>query len=220
MLHIGSNHRTNMGGEMSELLLSILTPAVPSRMVQIGELCAKLRWQIAGDYPVEHLVLIDNKKRTVGEKRDALLVAAKGRYVAFVDDDDDVSDDYVQSILAATATDPDVITFKQDATVNGMFGRIEFRLGNPNEPFSGMPEGAPGFALLTHRNAWHVCAWKRSKAILSHFPATNYGEDWAFASKLCALPNLREVHIDKVLHFYRHSSETTEAPPPLTAPKN
>ena len=198
----------------SEIILSILTPAVPSRLEQVGQLIKKLEYQIwrQGEgrkihYPVEHLVLLDNKQRTVGEKRDALLVAAKGKYVAFVDDDDDVSDDYVESIFsAAVMNNPDVITFEQMATVNGTAGFVEFRLGHPNDSFDP--------SRITRRNAWHVCAWRRTLAILSHFPASNYGEDWAFAAPLCAMPNLREVHIDKVLHFYRHSSETTEAPPP------
>jgi len=232
---------------MTEPILSILTPAVPSRAFfkqkpsvccctdlsqphsqtcpwailnqrwdwskksKLQLLSEKIEAQI-GDLPVEHLMFVDNKKRTVGEKRDALLVAARGKYVAFVDDDDVVSDDYVSEIVKAAESNPDVITFLQGCSVDGQQGDIEFRLGNPNEPF--IPGGT------AKRNAWHVCAWRRKLAILSHFPASNYGEDWAFAEKLCKLPNLREVHINKVLHFYRHSSATTEAPPPLTAPKN
>lgn len=196
---------------MSEILLSILTPAVQSRLWELEALCTKVGMQI-GALPVEHLVFLDNKKRTIGEKRDALLIAAKGKYVAFVDDDDFVSSDYVSSILEASKSDPDVITFLQVATVNGDKGIVEFKLGNNNEAFN---PNSPG---VTRRNAWHVCAWRRKLAIQSHFPASNYGEDWAYASKLCALPNLREVHLGKVLHFYRHSSETTEAPPPTKSP--
>ncbi len=203
---------------MKEPILSILTPAVPSRLEQLGKLCAEIEKQI-GTLPVEHLVLLDNKRRTVGEKRDALLVAAKGKYVAFVDDDDWITEDYVHQILGARRSDPDVITFRQWAEVNGESAEIEFRLGNPNEPFRGqtLKETAERgrVAPSVKRNAWHVCAWRRKLAILSHFPATNYGEDWAFAEKLCALPNLKSEHIDKVLHFYRHDSKTTEAPPPL-----
>ncbi len=187
------------------LLLSILTPAVPKRMLKLAELCEELQRQI-GVFPVEHLALLDNKKRTVGEKRDALLRAARGKYVAFVDDDDWVSPNYVAEIMGAVASDPDVITFRQVAKVNGAESVIEFRLGHPNEPFT--PNG------ITKRNAWHVCAWRRSLAICSSFPSSNYGEDWAFAARLCALPGLREEHVPKALHLYNHSSETTEAPPP------
>ena len=186
-------------------MLSILTPAVPSRMNTLGRLCEELARQI-GDLPVEHLVLLDNKRRTVGGKRDALLRAARGRYVAYLDDDDWVSPDYVASLLGAMESDPDVITFLQEASVNGAKGQIDFRLGNPNEPF------CPGGTA--RRNAWHVCAWRRSLAILSHFPASNYGEDWAFAAPLCALAGIGESHVERVLHFYQYDSRTSEAPAP------
>jgi glycosyltransferase involved in cell wall biosynthesis len=115
-------------------LLSILTPGVPSRWPQIEALHAELARQI-GDLPVEHLILVDNKRRTVGEKRDALLRAAGGAYVAFCDDDDAVTPDYVAALLAAIRQGPDVVTFRQLAVVNGASGDIEFRLGNPNEGF-------------------------------------------------------------------------------------
>lgn len=187
------------------ITLSILTPAVPSRLSQVAALSAELERQI-GELPVEHLVLFDNKRRTVGEKRDALLRAARGKYVAFVDDDDWIAPDYVQSLHNATGGDADVITFMQHSKVNDLEGVVEFKLGNPNEPFK--PGG------ITKRNAWHICAWARHWAICSHFPASNYGEDWAFARPLCSQPNLKSVHIDKILHFYRHNEKTTEAPPP------
>ncbi len=185
------------------ILLSILTPAVPSRILySVDSLCKKLNWFI-GKFPVEHLVLIDNKRRTVGEKRDALLRMAHGKYVAFVDDDDDISAEYIPEILHAIESGSDVVTFRQKATVNGQSAGIEFRLGHPNEPF--VPD------KLIKRNAWHVCAWRRSLAIRSVFPPSNYGEDWVWAEPLCKLAKT-EVHIPKVLHFYNHSSKTTEAP--------
>jgi hypothetical protein len=193
------------------LTLSILTPALPSRLAMVQRLATELEQQIF-DRPVEHLILLDNKRRTVGEKRDALLRVARGKYLAFCDDDDWVAHDYVQSILKAAQDGPDVITFRQHCTVDGQEGEIDFGLGNKNEAFK------PGSTAL--RNAWHVCAWRRALAILSHFPACNYGEDWAYAGPLCALPHLKEAHIDKVLHFYQYDSHTSQAPPPgLTAPQ-
>ena len=185
------------------MILSILTPALPSRWDLLRSLCAEIAGQI-GELPVEHLVLLDNKRRTVGEKRDALLRAARGRYVAFVDDDDWVSRDYVRSVVEAAAGNPGVITFRQHCTVNGVGGEVEFRLGSPNEAF--VPGG------VARRNAWHVCGWRRSLAILSHFPACNYGEDWAFAGRLCALPGVVEEHVPRVLHYYRYDSRVSEAP--------
>lgn len=189
-------------------ILSILTPAVQSRWAQLAALCEKIKAQSAAVPSVEHLVLIDMGYKlgglTVGEKRDRLLRMARGRYVAFVDDDDDIHTDYARELCRAMAGVPDVVTFEQIATINGQSGICIFGLGNPNEPFCGE---------TFKRDAWHVCAWRRALAIQSSFPASNYGEDWAFAAPLCAIPNLKEVHIPKILHFYRHDSETTEAPP-------
>ncbi|SCM92825.1 Uncharacterized protein BWINRASL_01028 [Bacillus mycoides] len=45
-------------------------------------------YEQAQNKPVEILVLLENKKRTTGEKRNILVEQAKGEYVAFVDDDE------------------------------------------------------------------------------------------------------------------------------------
>ncbi len=199
----------------SDIQLSILTPAVPSRFLKLAWLSKRMIDLIEGG-PVEHLIFADNKMRTVGEKRAALLRMAQGKYVAFVDDDDWVSEDYVSSILEAMKSDPDVITFQQTAEVNGVKRNIEFKLGNPNEAFPAAINAYADAGVVIEepikRNAWHVCAWKRSLAIQSRFPATNYGEDWAYAAPLCAAAKTEE-HIPRVLHYYFHSTETTEAPP-------
>lgn len=193
-------------------ILSILTPTIPARAAQLARLSDWIRVQVdrnsaAGQ--VEHRALDDvpgQRRLTVGEKRDRLIREARGKYVAFVDDDDWIDEDYLSEILEAARQDPDVITFCQQAQVDGQLSRVEFRLGNPNERFN--PGGT------TRRNAWHICAWRRDLAILSQFPATNYGEDWAWAAPLCALPDLREVHVPISLHHYIHSAATTAAPPP------
>lgn len=199
-----------MDGEiMKEPLLSILTPAVPSRLFngRLGSLVTEIQGQIESTvYPVEHLILIDNKMRSVGQKRDALLRAARGKYVAFLDDDDWITEAYVERICSACDDNPDVVTFRQTSYINTEKGDVEFRLGNPNEQWK------PN--QITKRNAWHVCAWRRDIAVLSHFPDSNYGEDRAFVEPLWTLPGLKEIHIPEVLHFYRHSSDTTEAPAP------
>lgn len=221
---------------MNKITLSILTPAVPSRIDNARALADKLAVQI-GDLPVEHLILLDNKRRTVGEKRDALLRAAQGKYISFVDDDDDISADYVAELLIAAKQNPDVITFRQLSSVDEYSAIVEFKLGNPHEQYFGEPrppvlapltldiiDGSGGEPVLptVRRDAAHLCAWRRSLAIQSAFPPINYGEDFAFSVPLCQALNAGrrapganppEIHIPKILHHYRHSSKTTEAPP-------
>jgi len=192
------------------ILLSILTASIPERADKLEMLTAKITAQI-GDLPVEHLVFLDNRKRTIGAKRDALLRIARGTFIAYVDDDDTVSPDYVASLVEAikTTASPndqvDVITFAQFARVDKACAKIVFGLRQENQPF------VPDTEVL--RAAWHVCAWRRSVAILSHFPESNYGEDWAFAEPLNRIARA-SIHLDQVLHYYRFNSATTAAPYP------
>jgi hypothetical protein len=196
------------------ILLSILTASIHQRADKLAILTEKITAQI-GDLPVEHLVFLDNRKRTIGAKRDALLRIARGTFMAYVDDDDTVSHDYVASLVdaikiaitpPASPTDQvDVITFAQFARVDEAHAKIVFGLRQENQPFRHDTE--------VKRAAWHVCAWRRSVAILSHFPESNYGEDWAFAEPLNRIARA-SIHLDKVLHYYRFNSATTAAPYP------
>jgi glycosyltransferase involved in cell wall biosynthesis len=194
-------------------LLSILTPTIPSRLFdgsemldkmtsEVYELCYKITNQI-GELPVEHLLLCDNRKRSIGAKRQALLDIAKGDYIAFCDDDDDIADDYVASLLEGIKSGADVITFKQRAIYNGLESEVHFGVNNQDGPFN--PGG------ITIRAPWHVCAWKREKVKDCQFGFSNYGED-----KIWCLQARKRIktahHIDKVLHTYRHDAATTAAP--------
>lgn len=185
--------------------LSILTPTIPGRENQVRSLSEKLAEQI-GALPVEHLILSDNRQRSIGAKRQALVDIARGEFISFVDDDDDVSDDYVSSLLDATETGADVITFRQLVIYNGQEGEVEFGVNNRDGQF--IPGG------VTKRAPWHICAWKRDKVDGCLFGESNYGEDIVW----CRQARLRiatAIHVDRVLHTYRHDAATTAAPEPL-----
>jgi hypothetical protein len=128
---------------------------------------------------------------------------ARGEYIAFVDDDDDVSEDYVARLLEATKTGADVITFRQRAIYNGLESEVHFGINNQDGPFN--PGG------ITLRAPWHVCAWKRERVQGCLFLEANYSEDIAWC--LQARRRARTAHhIDSVLHTYRHDAATTAAP--------
>ena len=98
-----------------EIVLSILIPAIPERLHLLNPLVEKLTKQI-GDKPVELLVVVDNKKRPLGEKRNLMMDSCKGKFLTHLDDDDDVTDDYLDSILTCLSTDDiDVLSFNSRA---------------------------------------------------------------------------------------------------------
>jgi hypothetical protein len=90
--------------------LSILIPSIPSRFDKAIGLYHKIVF-LVGERDIEILMLTDNKKRTIGEKREALKNASNGKYFMFVDDDDDLVD--LEDLYNATFEDVDVITFQQ-----------------------------------------------------------------------------------------------------------
>ena len=182
--------------------LSILIPFIPSRFESFERIFAKLEIQARGRN-VEILGFIDNKKRSIGFKRDALVQISKGDYVAFVDDDDNVSDDYIVKLLQAADQKADVITFLQKSIINKIECTVDFDLHHSvNEPFE------PGKVIK--RRPWHVCAFRGDIARRYHFPDSMYGEDWAWCEQV--LKDVKtQAKINQVIHTYIFDSEITEA---------
>lgn len=192
--------------------LSICTPSVPSRInTTLPKLITKLEEQI-GELPVEHLVLFDNKRRSIGMKRQALLEAAQGDYIAFVDDDDDVADDYVRQLLdgieagvmlSLDGKPADVITFKQHVFINGIGPfPLTFRRGHVHNE-------EPNLNGFT-RPPWHPCAWRAEIAKACRYSDSMYGEDWHWAEQANRLATTSH-HIDQFLCTYRYDEAVTEA---------
>jgi hypothetical protein len=195
---------TQFSERTKAMILSILTPTIPGRERQLQSLQWRIEEQIGGQ-AVEHLILSDNRKRSIGAKRQALLDIARGQYIAFVDDDDDIADSYVDELLKAAASGADVITFLQGATYNGQQSVVDFQLGQGDHGF--VPGG------ITNRDAWHVNAWRRSRVAHCQFGESNYGEDLTWCQQARRMAQTT-VHIPKILHFYRHDFNTTTAPEP------
>jgi glycosyltransferase involved in cell wall biosynthesis len=155
---------------------------------------------------VELLVFLDNKRRSIGYKRDALVQIARGDYLAFADDDDVVSPYYIKHAMKAIkeAPDVDVITFKERVIINKSAPMsLTFELGYPqNEAVQQGKEAK--------RPPWHCCFWKRELVQQFRFPDSMYGEDWAWAVQ-CNQVAKTSHHIDKYMRAYIYDDDVTEA---------
>ena len=187
-------------------LLSILIASVPSRYEQLQNIFNALSHQceIHND-DVEILVFLDNKQRSIGMKRQALLDIAKGTYVTWIDDDDQPDMDYIYHVMEvlSTCSRPDVITINQEVYIDGKGPySLTFKAGHPdNEEVGETPATRP---------PWHTCIWKRETVKDCKFPDLMYGEDWAWAEQANKLIR-HSFHIDKVLLTYIFDSNITEA---------
>lgn len=185
------------------MILSVLIPVVPSRVDIASDLFDRITAQAEG-YDVEVLMLLDNKKRSVGLKRDALVQISRGDYAAFVDDDDDVAENYIKSIVDHAHLKMDVIVFDTLVSINGEPGVIcKHAADYPIEQYN--PNGF-------RRPPWMMHAWRGDLARATHFrdssPENCEDGPWC-AAMLKGI--MKSVKINEVLYHYRYNHETTEA---------
>lgn len=187
-------------------ILSVLMATIPSRFVAFLLLYRELLEQ-SKDFAVEILALMDNKKRSVGAKRQALLDIANGQYVTYVDDDDEITSNYVSFILESIMDNPDLIVSPIRVTINGeRDGIVESSIRYADNP---IPEYAPP---ITYRPPHHLSVWRAEIARKGTFPDIQHGEDFKWAAQ-CWPYVKNEVRIDKVLYHYKWSKNVTEAEP-------
>ena len=186
--------------------LSILMASVSSRLAtKMPRVFLDLERQAKGK-DVEVLVLLDDRKRSIGHKRNALVSIAQGAFVAFVDDDDRVATDYVDRLLEKIALQPDVIVF--DVWVSGYYDRF------------GLSDRLCSYDLdhehqtLTdryHRKPNHLMAWRTALVKQEPFSDLSSGEDTEWAHRICRRfeKRLRQERIHKVLYSYDFDTNDT-----------
>ncbi len=170
--------------------LSILICSIIGREKELSRLLEDLEKQKTEQ--VEILVEVDNEKMSIGPKRNSLLKKAEGDYIAFIDDDDEVSVNYVVKILEALKTNPDCCG-------------IEGFLIRPGHKYK--------FIHSIRYDTWfskndiyyrcpnHLNPVRRELALQVGFPEKDYGEDQDYSLSLFPLLKT-EVYIQGVLYYY------------------
>ena len=193
------------------MILSILIPTLPSRSRMFAKLVCKLEDQIPRGVDVEILGLLDNKKMSVGTKRNALLTMAIGEFFVFIDDDDDVVDDYIPVILEAIKGKPEVDLFmyqielmyvrgsgspttRDKVLCNYEFDCKKGGLVSPNQ-YVGPPT--------------HTHVWRTERVHTVEFDSINFGEDSEWVSRAKKFVR-SHVTLPRVLYFYKFDASRTE----------
>jgi len=189
-----------MAEEQTKIKLSILIPSTFDREKMLKELTTELNRQRLG-LPVQLLVLKDNYEATIGEKRNRLVESSIGEYIAFIDSDDFISPDYIQTLLTGIETNPDCISLRGEITIDG--GKPEiFEHSITHDKW----ETTTG-AIKYLRNPNHLNCIKRSIAIQVKFPEISHGEDSAWSKELHEKGLLKsEYYTDKILYYYRYKT--------------
>jgi len=191
------------------IYLSILIVTLETRQEQFEKLLKSLENQITENNlqdEVEILTFSDNFDYPVGLKRNELLQQASGLFVAFIDDDDVVAEDYVQVIVQAIKSFPDIdCVGMKGKLVSKTLGEKEFIHSVRYTEFTEDEQ-------YYYRPPNHLNPIRAEIAKQFMFPILNRGEDFNWAMQLSIKQVLqREVFIDKVLYYYLFDWDKTEA---------
>lgn len=191
------------------ILLSVLIPTIPERAAIFYRLHAELKAQrekLENKRAVE--ILFDNSKRfldgglSIGKKRDALVKRAEGRHLCFLDDDESISPDYLETLVKMCAADQDVITFRAMVKLRQFWALVDMRLTyQVNDQIS--PE------YTVRRPPWHMCPVRSVFAKMVEFKDLNNAEDFDWMQRVLKFCTT-ELHTDRILYQYNHS-ENSEA---------
>lgn len=178
------------------MLLSILILTINSRKHLFDELIASLQAQYKGD---EVEILYDDSKDCIGCKRNNLLSEACGLFVVFIDDDDEVSPNYIAWILQAIKENP-------DADCIGIEGTMTTNGGNEekwkiSKDYTWHKDGG-----IYYRSTNHISPVRREHALRVRFPETNWSEDYDFSKKIKRFLN-KEVKIEHPIYHYKYVSK-------------
>lgn len=187
--------------------LAILIPTIVGREQYLQRLLDILNPQIdqfKGD--VQLFILSDNREKTIGEKRNMLTqmaVDAGCTHRAFIDDDDIVSNDYLEKVMPGVYGDYDVCSltgmyFENGRQIMPFVHELKYKVARTNEQeqfFERFPN---------HLNATKLSLIKDIKYDLKSF-----GEDMAAAEVISNLGLLKtEYKVEGIIYYYYFRSKS------------
>lgn len=193
------------------ILLSILIPTIPERNEKFIALYNEIMRQKTSfdslhDTIGELEVVVNSGVRfldgglSIGKKREALVEEAQGGYLCFLDDDESISPNYVETLMRLCKQGADVCTFKAMVKMQTFWAIVDMRLVyNVNDQLN------PDYTV--RRPPWHVCPVKSKYAKKFHFQNINAAEDFEWMKKVL-LRCTTESHTDKIILQYNHKQES------------
>lgn len=182
--------------------LGILIPTIEGREGMLNRLLTILQPQVEkyGD-DVEVIVLKDNREKTIGEKRNILTlmaIAKKCTHRAFIDDDDTISNDYLDLNMPGVYGDYDCNSLVGIYSENGKI--------NPKKhiflhslKYTHWYEDSKYY----YRNPNHLNVVKLSLIAHINFQEKNFGEDGCWSEDVAKEQLLkREYEITKPFYNY------------------
>lgn len=187
-------------------LLSLLIPTTPDRADMTEALRHSLASQIRviGVQDQVKIHILDTPKwdknnplqdHCIGHKRNRLLQNSTGLYVAFIDSDDRVAQDYVELLLEGIDHGPDCCSLTGVITENGLTPKKFIHSDRYDSWFE--KDG------VYYRCVNHLNCIRRDIALQIGFPETMHGEDHDYSKKLKKSGLIKTEHwIEETIYYY------------------
>jgi len=147
-------------------------------------------------------VLVDRRVGvSIGQKRNNLLSQSVGDYVAFIDDDDDITEDYFLMCFKAIRGGFDSCYLRGIITWSGINPEIfehsiKYRQYKTNEN---------GCEVKYERYPNHLNCIKREIAVVANFPDKSHSEDTEWATQIFVSGLIKSEYYDnKIMYNYQY----------------
>lgn len=183
--------------------LSLLIPTLPKRAALLGRLQTQLWGQVLPYAGNVELLIDDSIYDTIGEKRNRLMQRVTGEYVASIDDDDRISENYIKLLMWGIGNGVDACSLRGIITFDGINPAyfehsLLYRLYETKE--DAVFENGDIKYLRFHN---HINCIKSSIAKQFKFPEINHGEDTDFATQIHNSGLIKTEHyINEVIYHY------------------
>lgn len=180
--------------------LSLLVCSLENREQYLNRLISILQPQLNEYTDVEMRIFLDDGRHSIGAKRNSLLMSANGEYVCFIDDDDIVSNNYVQLIMNAIESSPDVVGIHLLHYEDGIHKGLTYHSLKYDHWWD---EQNPDNSSLRnyYRNPNHLNPVRKELALRAMFPDINMGEDKSYSMRLLKYLHTEE-YIDSPIYTY------------------
>lgn len=185
--------------------LQILIPTLPERKEKFDALMFELKRQIRINNLFDQVKICVNdapKGVSIGLKRNELLQRATADYVAFIDDDDNISPDYIERVMEGISKGVDACSLRGIITIDGGVEEVF----EHSIRYSAWKTNDTGYVTY-ERYHNHLNTIKREIAQQFKFPETNFGEDHDWSTQIFNSGLIKTEHyIDSVIYNYVYIS--------------
>jgi len=189
--------------ENSNVKLSILICSVDTieRKESLNKLIHELNHQVWSNYAeeiVEIIVEKDNGELSVGGKRNVLIDKAQGEYICFIDDDDFISSNYLNTILQNLTKD--ILLIRIEHLIQG----VKTTTIQPSLYIDNLVTNE----LIYCVNHLHLCPHKRLISKQIKFKELNFSEDIDYSQRIISAINCYDL-ITEALYIYNDNIQNS-----------